>query len=98
MLFQALDAVAHRAVSDMHLFTRAREIQVPRGRFEEAKRLERGKYARHAEMIAALTAGVRNHRWPRSHRRSIMRIPNGIRFSPFSRIRTCVHCHETGIA
>jgi len=35
-----------------------REIQVPGSRFEEAKRLERGKYARHAEMIPAPTAGV----------------------------------------
>jgi hypothetical protein len=58
MFLQALDALAHRAMGDVHLLRGMREIQVPRSRFEEAKRLERGKYARHAEMIPAPTAGV----------------------------------------
>ena len=57
MFLQALDALAHRAMGDVHLLRGMREIQVPRSRFEEAKRLERGKYARHAEMIPAPTAG-----------------------------------------
>ena len=73
MLFQTLDALAHRAVGDVHLLGGVREIQVSGSRFEEAKRLERRKYARHAEMIAALTADASNHRWPASHRRSKMR-------------------------
>jgi hypothetical protein len=73
MLFQTLDALAHRAVSDVHLLRGVREIQVTGSRFEKAKRLERRKYARHAEMIAALTAYAKNHRWPASHRRSKMR-------------------------
>jgi hypothetical protein len=46
MLLQALDALAHRAVGDLHLLRGMREIQVPGSRFEEAKRLEPGKYAR----------------------------------------------------
>jgi hypothetical protein len=58
MFLQALDALAHRAMGDVHLLRGMREIQVPGSRFEEAKRLERGKYARHAEMIPAPTAGV----------------------------------------
>jgi hypothetical protein len=48
MLFQTLDALAHRAVGDVHLLCRVREIQVSGSRFEEAKRLKRRKYARHA--------------------------------------------------
>src|SRR5438034_7884319 len=63
MLFQTLDALAHRAVGDVHLLCGVREIQVTGSRFEEAKRLERRKYARHSEMIASLTADVRNDRW-----------------------------------
>ena len=62
MLFQTLDALAHRAMGDVHLRRSVREIQVPGGRFEEAKRLERRKCARHAAMIPALTADVRNDR------------------------------------
>ena len=72
MPFQTLDALAHRAVGDVHLLGGVREIQVPGSRFEEAKRLERRKYARHAEMIAALTADASNHRWPSSHQHSKM--------------------------
>jgi hypothetical protein len=63
MLFQTLDALAHRAMGDVHLLCGAREIQVARSAFEEAKSLERRKWARHLAMIAALTAGVKNHRW-----------------------------------
>jgi hypothetical protein len=33
-------------MGDVHLFCGMREIQVPGSRFEEAKRLEPGKYAR----------------------------------------------------
>jgi hypothetical protein len=58
MFLQALDALAHRAMGDVHLLRGMREIQVPGSRFEEAKRLERGKYARHAEMIPVPPAGV----------------------------------------
>jgi hypothetical protein len=47
MLFQTLDALAHRAMRDVHLFRGLRKIQVPGSSFEEAKRLERGKYASH---------------------------------------------------
>src|SRR6267142_3184629 len=63
MLFQPLDALAHRAVRDVHLRCGVGEIQVSGSRFEETKRLERRKYARHAEMIAALTTDEKNHRW-----------------------------------
>src|SRR2546426_4989370 len=73
MLFQTLDALAHRAVGDVHLLGGVREIQVSGSRFEEAKRLERRKYARHAEMIAPLTADAKNHRWQSSHQHSIIR-------------------------
>ena len=62
MLLQTLDALAHRAMGDVHLLGGAREIQVPGGRFEEAKHLERRKCARHMEMIATLTANVKNDR------------------------------------
>src|SRR6267378_894191 len=72
MLFQTLDALAHRAVGDVHLLRGVREIQVSGSRLEEAKRLERRKVARHAEMIAALTADAKNHRWQSSHQRSII--------------------------
>src|ERR1700682_4243635 len=58
MFLQAFDTLAHRAMGDVHLLRGMREIQVPGSRFEEAKRLERGKYARHAEMIPAPIAGV----------------------------------------
>src|ERR1700719_5339425 len=58
MFLQALDALAHRAMGDVHLLRGMGEIQVPGSRFEEAKRLERGKYARHAEMIPAPSADV----------------------------------------
>jgi hypothetical protein len=58
MFLQAFDALAHRAMGDVHLLRGTREIQVPGSRFEEAKRLERGKCARHAEMIPAPAAGV----------------------------------------
>src|SRR3989441_7423950 len=37
MLFQTLDALADRAVGDVHLLRGAREAQVPGSRFEEAK-------------------------------------------------------------
>jgi hypothetical protein len=50
-------------MGDVHFLRRTREIQVAGGRFEEAKRLERGEGARQAEMLAALTAGVKNARW-----------------------------------
>ena len=56
MLFQTLDALAHRAVGDVHLLCGMGEIQVSGSRFEEAKRLERRKCARHPAMIAVLTA------------------------------------------
>ena len=72
MPFQTLDALAHRAVGDVHLLGGVRKIQVSGSRFEEAKRLERRKYARHPEMIAALTADASNHRWPSSHPHSKM--------------------------
>src|SRR5207244_6470004 len=72
MLFQMLDALAHCAMGDVHLLRGVREIQVSGSRFEEAKRLERGKCARHRAMIAALTAGVSNDRWQSSHQRRIM--------------------------
>jgi hypothetical protein len=49
MFLQALDALAHRAMGDVHLLRGMREIQVSGSRLEEAKRLERRKYARHAE-------------------------------------------------
>jgi hypothetical protein len=49
MLLQALDALAHRAMGDVHLLRGMREIQVPGSRFEEAKRLEGRKRARHAQ-------------------------------------------------
>src|SRR5207248_7022286 len=62
MFLQVLDALAHCAMGDMHLLRGMREIQVPGSRFEEAKRLERGKYARHAEMIPAPTATERGNR------------------------------------
>src|SRR6266852_5136892 len=75
ILFQTLDALAHRAVGDVHLLCGVREIQVPGSRFEEAKRLKRGKCAKHTEMIAALTADAKNHRWQSSHQHSIIRIP-----------------------
>jgi hypothetical protein len=58
MFLQAFDALAHRAMGDVHLLRGTREIQVPGSRLEEAKRLERGKCARHAEMIPAPAAGV----------------------------------------
>jgi hypothetical protein len=45
MLFQTLDALAHRAMGDVHLLCGAREIHVPGSRFEEATRLERRKCA-----------------------------------------------------
>ena len=38
---QVLDALAYSAMRDVQFFRGVREIQVPRGRFEEAKRLER---------------------------------------------------------
>ena len=66
MFFQTPDALAHRAMSDVHLLGCTREIQVSGRSFEEAKRLERRKCTGHAEMIAALTADVRNHRWQSS--------------------------------
>src|SRR6266850_1763950 len=74
MPFQTLDALAHRAVGDVHLLGGVRKIQVSGSRFEEAKRLERRKYARHPEMIAALTADASSHRWPSSHQHSKIRI------------------------
>jgi hypothetical protein len=58
MFLQALDALAHRAMGHVHLLRGMREIQSSGSRLEEAKRLERGKYARHAEMIPAPTAGA----------------------------------------
>jgi len=61
MVFQTLDALAHRAMSDVHLLRGLREIQVPCGRFEEAQGLERREYARHEQMIAVLTADVKKH-------------------------------------
>ncbi len=75
MFFETFDALAHGAVGDVHLLRGVREIQVPGSRFEEAKRLERRKCANHTEMIAALTADVKNHRWQSSHQHSIIRIP-----------------------
>jgi hypothetical protein len=56
-------------MGDVHLRPGVREIQVPGCRFEEAKRLQRRKCARQAEMIATLTAGVKNHRWQSSRQR-----------------------------
>jgi len=58
MLLQTLNALAHRAMGDVHLLRSMGEIQVPGSRFEEAKCLERGKRARHEEMAPAPTAGV----------------------------------------
>jgi len=75
MFFQPLDALAHRSMGDVHLLRGAREIQVPGSRFEEAKCLERGKCARHAEMIATLTADVRNDRWQSSYQHCMIQIP-----------------------
>ena len=74
MFFQAPDVLAHCAVSDVDLLRGAREIRVSGRRFEEAKRLERRKCARHAEMIAALTADVRNDRWQSSCQDRTIRI------------------------
>ena len=68
MLFQMLDALAYRAMGDVHLLRGVREIQVSGSRFEEAKRLERRKCAGHPAMIAALTAAVSNDRWQSSRR------------------------------
>jgi hypothetical protein len=75
MLFQTFDALAHRPMGDVQLFCGAREIQVAGGRFEEAKHLKWRKCARHTERIAALTANVKNHRWPSSHQHRIIQIP-----------------------
>lgn len=74
MLFQTLDALAHRAVSDVHLLRGLSEIQMPRSRFEEAKGLERRKCARHPDMIAALTADMKYHRWQSSHQHRIIQV------------------------
>ncbi len=74
MLFQALDTLAHRSMGDVHLLRGAREIQVPGSRFEEAKRLERREDARQAEMLAVLTARVKNARWQSSRQRRIMQM------------------------
>jgi hypothetical protein len=74
MLFQTLDALAHRAMSDVHFMCGVREIQVPGSGFEEAKRLERRKCARHVAMIAALTAEERNDRWQSSHQHRIIQV------------------------
>ena len=79
MLFQTLDALADRAMGDVHLLRGLREIQVPRSRFEEAKRLERRKCARHRVMIAALTADVSNDRWQSSYRHRIIQLPGAQR-------------------
>jgi hypothetical protein len=49
VLFQALDALPHRAMGDLHVPRGVPEIQVPGSRFEEARRLERRKCARYAE-------------------------------------------------
>jgi hypothetical protein len=73
MLFQTPDALAHRAVRDVHLLCGVGEIQVSGSRFEEAKRLERRKCARHPAMIAALTAAASNDRWQSMHQHRIIR-------------------------
>ena len=44
-----VDALAYRAMGDLHFLRGVREIQAPGSRFEEAKRLERRKRARHVE-------------------------------------------------
>jgi hypothetical protein len=62
---------------DVHLFRGLRKIQVPGSGFEEAKRLERGKYASHWAMIAALTVDVSNDRWQSSHQHRIMPVRGG---------------------
>jgi hypothetical protein len=69
-----------RPEDDVHLLCGVREIQVPGSRFEEAKRLERRKYARHAESIAALTADVRNDRWQWSCQHRMIQIPGAHHF------------------
>jgi hypothetical protein len=79
MLFQTLDALAHRAMSDVHFICGVREIQVPGSRFEEAKRLEWRKCARHVAMIAALTIDVRNDRWQSSCQHRIIQVPGAHR-------------------
>ena len=63
MLLEVPDPLAYGAMRHVHFPRRVREVQVTGSRFEEAKRLERWKCARHSEMLAALTAGVKNHRW-----------------------------------
>ena len=71
---QMLDALAYRAMGDVHLLCGTREVQVSGSRFEETKRLERRKCAGHPAMIAALTAGVSKGRWQSSRRHRIIRI------------------------
>jgi hypothetical protein len=45
----AAQRLAHNTMGDLHFLRSVREIQVPGSRFEEARRLERRKRARHAE-------------------------------------------------
>ena len=78
MLLETFDALAYCSMGDVQLLSSTGEIQVARGRFKEPKRLEGRKDARHAEMIAALTGHVKNHRWQSTPQRRIIPIPTAI--------------------